>query len=160
MASVQEQLKIPLPIDACYTAFMRAGLALGNGFMLIDSHPSSTLTWHRDKNLWHQGVTVRVDLFSVSGTETEAMIVGKSTQLGDLGGTLKKPMALLIDSVQVTLAALEHQLVIRMCPKCKLAVDDRTRFCPNDGTPIAHTCPTCNSIGGSQFCTNCGGNMS
>jgi hypothetical protein len=44
------------------------------------------------------------------------------------------------------------------CPTCGKAIPEGTRFCPNDGTPIALLCSKCGhgNTPSSKFCVNCG----
>ncbi len=45
-----------------------------------------------------------------------------------------------------------------MCPTCKKLVPAGTRFCPDDGTPIAVACTKCGhgNTPDTKFCVNCG----
>jgi len=45
-----------------------------------------------------------------------------------------------------------------LCPTCGKLVPGGTRFCPDDGTPIATVCSKCGhgNTPGAKFCANCG----
>jgi len=101
-------------------------------------------------------------------TTTVTIVEGATTAIGPLWGrTLDKRISRFRKEIsdnyeeakqawEIERRSLEQEGLL--CPTCGRSVPGGTRFCPDDGTPLAQGCSKCGHSNkpGSTFCVNCG----
>ena len=159
-----QQFTLDLPVDIS-AEVCRQAIQKFNPEIITDT---DTLISFEDR---HGGrkLTCTIGLAAATSTTTDVTIVeGAITAIGPLWGraidkrisTFRKEIDLNYEAAKKAWHAEKQQLVQAglLCPACGKLVPEGTRFCPDDGTPLARVCSKCGhgNTPSSKFCVNCG----
>ncbi|MCX6032986.1 MAG: zinc ribbon domain-containing protein [Chloroflexi bacterium] len=149
---------ISLCFDACY----RLGDQLGWQSIKLDSS-AYMIQWRPALSLmkWGVGEYVTISLEPVDTSHTRVSFTYQNLGLADPFSLFDKRMTKYSEPFRMRLNALAQPppptLQGPTCPACGTAFAAGTRFCPNDGNPLA---PDHLTQQADAFCANCGARLS
>ena len=150
---------VPATADLCYALLLDIGNSVkGWRNDKTDNNPR-TYTW-KWGNLWKNPGKTIITVDPISDGETLVTFTVKNLALADPFGILNGELKKIRDPFKVRLPSILDTATQKgmMCPTCGNLVPEGTRYCSNDGTPIALICPSCdfNNVPNVKFCSNCG----
>jgi len=156
MTTNTHELRISAPIKPVYDLLRKD--VLGWKIKEADSK-NYTLKWKKSGSWLRMTATCK----PLSSNETVVSFIYENpVAIADPLGRGDEELRRFLEPIGVGLISPEdvHRKILDglLCPTCAKELSAGTRFCPNDGTPIARECPNCkrSNAPGSQFCSNCG----
>jgi len=156
MAKKVIEMQVNIPLGLCFPMVRAIGDELG--WKLREEKPSR-LKWV--KGTWALGpsVLVYVDFKLQDDYVIGLDVTGELPGAFDAAGFIPAALELFYPRLERVIREIEGLLRDGLlCPKCGKKLPPGTKFCPNDGTTIAHKCPKCGSdnIPSARFCASCG----